>query len=41
VYGKPTSSATYRETFEPPMEIIKKKKKAAKQKMINVWQNYY
>ncbi len=26
VYGKPISSATYWEKFEPPMEIIKKKK---------------
>jgi hypothetical protein len=30
VYGKPISSATYWEKFEPPMEIIKKKSKPSK-----------
>jgi hypothetical protein len=35
VYGKPISSATYWEKFEPPMEIIKKKKQA-EQKSIDV-----
>jgi hypothetical protein len=36
VYGKPISSATYWEKIEPPMEIIKKKKKQAEQKSIDV-----
>jgi hypothetical protein len=34
VYGKPISSATYWEKFEPPMEIIKKKQ--AEKKSIDV-----